>query len=160
VQHVASLLGSDRDLVSFALTCRWLAEHVLSPLSGVWRKIFEDKYDSAWKYSSDLLKVEYQTRAFVLSQKVFSRPKESNREHVWLEVIQTLLLESYLPSKTDTLPSFSKNMLKVAEAVRKANFLTRPMVWADSQRSISNPSNVFCSIQLVSFYILAIKIIH
>ncbi|OKL58892.1 hypothetical protein UA08_05778 [Talaromyces atroroseus] len=148
VQHVASLLGSDADLLSFALTCRWLAEHVLSPLSGVWRNIFEDQYDSAWKYPSDLLKIEYQTRAFVLAQRVFSRPKESNRERVWLEVIQTLLLESYLPSKNGSLPTFSKNMLKIAEAVRKTNFLNRPMVWEDGQRSNPNPSDLFCSIQL------------
>lgn len=44
----------------------------------------------------------------------------------------------------------SKNLQRIAEAVQKTNFLSRPMVRDDSG-VVMNPSDEYCAVQLVSF---------
>lgn len=94
--------------------------------------------------------LEYQTRALVLSQKVFIHPRETEHEHLWLEVLQTMLMETYVTKPSDQRRPRSKNLLRIAEAVQKTNFLSRPMVRDDSGM-VMNPSDEFCAVQLVSF---------
>lgn len=139
-------------MLSFALTCRGVANCILSSTSGVWRARFNDKYDAGWKYTSDTLHVEYQMRAMVLGQPVYIQPNETIREQVWLEVISTLLTETYVTKRGEPRSPRSKNLLRIAEAVKKTNFLNRPMV--RDHNGQMNPSDDYCAVQLVILLVL------
>ncbi|EED23658.1 conserved hypothetical protein [Talaromyces stipitatus ATCC 10500] len=147
IERIAIHIESDTDLISFALTCHGIAKCILSPLSGVWRERFNNKYDAGWQHSSEELGNEYRTRATLLQLDVFLRPFEGPLEHAWLKAIQTLLVESYMNKPGDKQTSRSKNMLRIAEAVQKTNFLSRPMV-RNGRQTHMNPSTLFCAVQL------------
>lgn len=91
-------------------------------------------------------------RAMVLGQPVYIQPKETIREQFWLEVISTLLTETYMTKRGDPRRPRSKNLQRIAEAVKKTNFLSRPMVLDDNGNM--NPSAEYCAVQLVSFLVL------
>lgn len=149
IERIAIQIESDEDLISFALTCRGIEKCILAAESGVWRARFNEKYDAGWKYRSEQLMVEYQTRALVLGQRVFIQSKETARDFLWLEVLQTLLVETYVTRPNDERRLLSKNLIRIAEAVKKTNFLSRPML-RDERHGMLNPSDLYCSVQLVN----------
>lgn len=110
VQHIACFLVDDADLSSFTSVCTSVAYQVLPSHSSIWRRRFEDQYDLPRGHNSAEIKIEYQTRAIVLAQKISFRYGEKEEQELWLELIKTLHLESYR-SRTisDPRPSHSKN---------------------------------------------------
>lgn len=126
-----------------------MAYQVLPSHSSIWRRRFENQYDSPRGHNSAEIKIEYQTRAIVLAQKISFRHGEKEEQELWLEVIKTLLLESY---RSRTIsgppPSHSKNLDRISEVLRHSDFLYRP-VSGCGQRSQKPPSDSFCAVQLV-----------
>jgi hypothetical protein len=144
VQQIACFLEDDTDLTSFASVCASVAYRVLPSHSSVWRKRFEDQYDLPQGHDSTEIKIEYQMRAIVLGEKVSFRHEEQEEQVLWLEVIKTLLLESYHPQV-----SHSKNLDRVGDVLYNSDFLHRP-ISGHGQRSQHPPSHSFCAVQLVS----------
>lgn len=115
--------------------------------SSVWRKRFEDQYDLPLGHDSTEIKIEYQTRAIVLAEKVSFKNGEQEEQELWLEVIKTLIVESYHPATSDP-PLHSKNLDRIQEVLCISDFLHRP-VSGYGQRLQHRPSDSFCAVQLV-----------
>ena len=136
---VASRLPADLDILRLSMTCKELYMRVLDPTSPIWRERFGAKYDIPKGRICGELKTEYQIRAIVLPQSIEFR-EENAQQKIWLNVIQTMLLEFL------TLPlepgATSKTYEKIQEVVVKVDFLTQP--------KREHSSELFCAVQLVS----------
>jgi hypothetical protein len=76
---------------------------------------------------------------------------ERREQTLWLEVIKTLLLESFLPaSKDNGRCGDSKNLARVHEALVGSEFMNRP-VSGYGRRFKRAPSDTFYAVQLVSW---------
>lgn len=126
-----------------------LAEKVLPSESSVWRGRFRDLYDISHGYSSTELKIEYQTRSIVLSQKITFRYGENDEQTLWLEVMQTMLLESFSLLGVNGKSSTSKNFEYLCGVLSRSDFLNRP-VSGYGETNPRAPSELFCAVQLVS----------
>ncbi|KAJ5191152.1 uncharacterized protein N7498_010137 [Penicillium cinerascens] len=141
LQHIASLMSTDRDLSILCKTCKEINERVMAADSGIWRTRFKEKYDLAKDRTSRELKPEYQTRAIVLPRKLDFKQAENEQQKVWLEVIQTMVKESI------TLPvqiEISKTYGKIREVMTQVEFLSHP--------KRNTPSDMFCAVQLVRLF--------
>ena len=88
---------------------------------------------------------EYKTRAIVLVQIIDFKRGEGPRQRLWLEVIQTMILESLtLPLAT----SASKTYDRLCDTLKNQPFLQRPVSGYDLHRPRA-PSELFCAVQLV-----------
>lgn len=149
IQHIANLLSDDTDIVNFASTCIFISEKLLPPHSSIWRRRFTDRYDVPQERSSAEIKIEYQIRAIVLSQKISFKRGEREAQTLWLEVVKTLLLESYSsPSPTNSTSFTSKNLNRIREVLTDSDSMNRP-VSGYGRRSKRSPSDLFCAVQLV-----------
>lgn len=112
----------------------------MAPNSTIWRARFADIYDIPKGKSSEELKLEYQIRAIVLPRKINFKQEANEQQQLWLEVIQTLLMEAL----TISLPlgRTSKTLERIQETMKGVNFL--------SHAKREKPSELFCAVQLVS----------
>ncbi|KAH8693129.1 hypothetical protein BGW36DRAFT_464317 [Talaromyces proteolyticus] len=145
-QHIASFLPN-ADLCAFTLTCCRFAGQVLSPHSSIWGEKFRDQYDLIGTRKSKDLKIEYQTRALVLSQDISLGLGGTEEGYLWLEVLHTLLLETYFYTRRSNSSYPSKNLIKIEEVIRDLDFLQRPLPQYD-KRTQSEPYDLFCVVQL------------
>lgn len=110
--------------------------------SSIWRARFQDKYDTPQGRSNSELKLEYQIRAIVLPQEIDFKQEENEEQHVWLEVIQTMIDEVLtLPFEIET----SKTYEIIQQVMTRSSFLSHP--------KRAQPSELFCALQLVSPFI-------
>lgn len=141
LQSIASLLPTDRDVTNLSLACKEIGLRVLAPDSTIWRARFGDKYDIPKGRSAHELRLEYQTRAIVLLQRIDFKQAENEQQYIWLEVIQTMITEWLaLPVNSGN----SKTYEKIREVMTEVNFLRYP--------KRTNPSDLFCAVQLVSIH--------
>ncbi|KAI9924026.1 hypothetical protein ASPWEDRAFT_23360 [Aspergillus wentii DTO 134E9] len=144
IQYIAYLLPSDDDVAKFSSACTFLAAKVLPSESSIWRGRFGDKYDIPRGRCSTDLKIEYQIRAIVLSQKISFKYGEKEEQMIWLEVIRDMLLESGI-CENEQLSS--KTFKKIREVLSGADFLNRP-VSGYGRKEPRSPSDLFCAVQL------------
>ncbi|KAJ5179675.1 hypothetical protein N7492_002885 [Penicillium capsulatum] len=136
-ETIASCLPTDLDMLNLALSCNNLYKRILDRKSTIWRSYFGDKYEIPDGRDSGDLMVEYQIRTIVLAQKI-DFTEDSHQQRLWLDVIQTMLIESLtLPPRSGRA---SKTFKQIREAVERVDFLSQP------QRRHS--SDIFCAIQL------------
>lgn len=103
-----------------------------------------------YERSSTEIKIEYKTRAIVLPQKISFKLGEKEAQTLWLEVVKTLLLESFCSSShTSSTPPASKNLDRIREVLSDSDFMKRPVSGYSSRRAKRSPSNLFCAVQLV-----------
>lgn len=115
---------------------------MLASDSTIWRDRFNERYDTPRGRSTSELKVEYQIRAIVLRQSIDFKKDEDEQQHVWLEVIQTMIDETLtLPSDIET----SKTYKAIQQVMTRTGFLSHP--------KRARPSELFCAVQLVSWSI-------
>jgi hypothetical protein len=74
---------------------------------------------------------------------------EGEEQILWLEVIKTLLLESFLPTRGNGRYNSSKNLIKIRETLSDSEVMKRP-VSGYGRRSKRTPSDTFLAVQLVS----------
>lgn len=138
-QNIASLLPTDRDVINLSLVSKDAWRRVLATDSTVWRTRFSHKYDIPQGRSAGELKLEYKIRAIVLPQKIDFKQEEDNEQHVWLEIIQTMINEALtLPGEIKT----SKTYETLQRVMSATSFLSHPRR--------AQPSELFCAVQLVS----------
>ncbi|RAL16544.1 uncharacterized protein BO97DRAFT_456195 [Aspergillus homomorphus CBS 101889] len=147
IQYIAYLLPKDIDVVHFSLCCSLLAALILPAQSSVWCARFGDTYDFYEEHSSAELRVEYQTRAIVLSQEINFKFDQTEAETLWLEVLRDMLLESYSCSKLSE--SIPKTFQRLRDVLRQCDFLRRP-ISGYGLRKRTRPSDLFCGVQLRS----------
>jgi hypothetical protein len=144
---VASFLPTDQDLRNLNLVCREFRDRVMAPESSVWRARFHDKYDLPPGRTNAELNIEDRIRAIVLPQTIDFKQEASEHQTLWLEVLQQMLLESLtLPLKSDT----SKTYERIRETLTKSELLEHP--------GRENPSELFCTVQLVGLFPLVIPV--
>ncbi|KAJ5081440.1 hypothetical protein NUU61_009704 [Penicillium alfredii] len=139
LQEIACILSTDRDILSFSLTCREIWERVFSPNSGIWHRRFQNQYDAPHGHSPGELKMEYQIRAIVLPQRIDSKKAHNGQKNLWMRVIQGMLVEFL------TLPpspgGVSKTYEKICNAPAMKSFLKAPA-------KEGSHSQVFCALQV------------
>lgn len=90
---IAILVPEDSDMCRMARTCRYFAEAIIPPNSGVWRTRFLDKYDHPPPdKSSEEVGIEYKVRSIMLAQTPSFQDGEGSKEKLWLSVLTTLLV--------------------------------------------------------------------
>lgn len=93
IQMIAMLVPNDSDLCRMARTCRYFAQVINPPNSGVWRARFLDKYDHPPPdKSSEEVRIEYKVRSIILAQTPSFQTEEGMIEKLWLSVLTTLFV--------------------------------------------------------------------
>ncbi|KAL2360452.1 hypothetical protein RJZ56_006678 [Blastomyces dermatitidis] len=149
----------DADMCRMARTCRYFAEAIIPPNSGVWRRRFLQKYDHPPPdKSSEEVRVEYKVRSIMLAQTPSFRDGEGRKEKLWLSVLTTLFAgasESYntQPSRQGDEMRVSRNRACIKKAIRSSGFLDQPIV-GDGANSSLPPSRPYLAIQLAATYLV------
>lgn len=82
--------------------------------------------------------MEYQIRALVIRQPIDFKQEASERQTLWLEVLQQMVLEALtLPLKSDA----SKTYERIRDMLTTSELLEHPLR--------ETPSELFCAVQLV-----------
>ncbi|KAJ5683220.1 hypothetical protein N7462_006385, partial [Penicillium macrosclerotiorum] len=137
LQVIAVFLPQDRDIASLSLVCREVRERVLGAESAFWRARFKAEYDLPKGRSNEELRREYQIRTIVLRQAIDFKQEKSDHQTLWIEVIQTMLIEALtLPIESST----SKNWEKIRETLTRGRFLC--------YLKREHPTQVYCAVQL------------
>jgi hypothetical protein len=118
--------------------------------SSIWRQRFKDLYGIPQGRSSSELKVEYQIRSIVLSQKINFRYGQKEEQTLWLEVLRDILLEALESTSTDEHTA-SKLLERIRETLHDSEFLNRPLSGYGDKKADA-PSELFCAVQLVSLH--------
>ncbi|EQL31904.1 hypothetical protein BDFG_05804 [Blastomyces dermatitidis ATCC 26199] len=157
IQMIAMLVElEDADMCRMARTCRYFAEAIIPPNSGVWRRRFLQKYDHPPPdKSSEEVRVEYKVRSIMLAQTPSFRDGEGRKEKLWLSVLTTLFAESYntQPSRQGDEMRVSRNRACIKKAIRSSGFLDQPIV-GDGANSSLPPSRPYLAIQLAATYLV------
>lgn len=128
--------------------CVHLARAILPAHSSSWRERFKDLYGTPQRRSSSELKLEYQIRSIVLSQKINFRYGQKQEQTLWLEVLRDMLLEAYESAPTDEHTA-SKLLGQIHKTLHNSEFLNRP-VSGYGDTNTDAPSELFYAVQLVS----------
>ncbi|GIK03759.1 hypothetical protein Aspvir_007833 [Aspergillus viridinutans] len=146
IQYIAYLLPSDVDIVNLVSCCVHLAMVILPAHSSIWRQRFKDLYGIPQRRPSSELKLEYQIRSIVLSQKISFRYGQKKEQTLWLEVLRDMLLEALESAPTDehTAP---KLLEQIRKTLHNSEFLNRP-VCGYGDKKADAPSELFCAVQL------------
>ncbi|KAJ5304661.1 uncharacterized protein N7443_004321 [Penicillium atrosanguineum] len=137
LQHIASIIPTDRDVSLLSRTCKELHGRLLAPESTIWRVRFKRRYDLPQGRESRELKPEYQTRAIVLPRKLDFKQSENEQQKIWLQVVQTMVRESTtLPVEIET----SKTYQRIQDIMTQVEFFSNP-------KRIKS-SDMFCAVQL------------
>ncbi|KAI1910943.1 hypothetical protein LOZ12_004164 [Ophidiomyces ophidiicola] len=150
VQEIACYLIDDKDLVSLIKTCKYFAETLSPPGSGIWRELFLEKYDPPPPDKSSLeIKREYQFRHIILSKAVNFGNGEGERESLWLQCMSTLMNESFRWYAEEWFQDaiFSHNLHVIQQNVENNDFLHRPTVGYNLREPVK-PSESFLAIQI------------
>ncbi|QRD86105.1 sugar and other transporter-domain-containing protein [Aspergillus flavus] len=123
-------------------------ENLLPGESSVWRYRFMKLYDTPPGRSSSELKIEYQTRSIVLSQKISFRFGQKEEQLLWLTVMQGILLEALTVTEIDGVV-YSKTFERIREALQLSapDILNRPLSGYGNTKP-DRPSDLFCGLQL------------
>ncbi|EBA27395.1 conserved hypothetical protein [Aspergillus fumigatus Af293] len=146
LQYIAYLLPSDVDIVNLVSCCVHLARAILPAHSSIWRERFKDLYGTPQRRSSSELKLEYQIRSIVLSQKINFRYGQKQEQTLWLEVLRDMLLEAYESAPTDEHTA-SKLLEQIHKTLHNSEFLNRP-VSGYGDTNTDAPSELFYAVQL------------
>ncbi|OJD13084.1 hypothetical protein AJ78_06422 [Emergomyces pasteurianus Ep9510] len=155
IQMIATLVPEDADLCRMARTCRYLAEAIIPPNSGVWRTRFLDKYDHPPPdKTSEEVRIEYKVRGIMLAQTPSFLNGEGSKEKLWLSVLTTLFVEAYnaSPNQQGDEACDSRNHAQIKGAIISSDFLNRPIVGNDLNSPII-PSRPYLAIQLAATYL-------
>ncbi|OAX77430.1 hypothetical protein ACJ72_08271, partial [Emergomyces africanus] len=155
IQMIALLVPEDSDLCRMARTCRYLAEAIIPPNSGVWRTRFLDQYDHPPPdKTSEEVRIEYKVRGIMLAQIPSFQNGEGSREKLWLSVLTTLLVESYNASSNQQGDEtcISRNHARIKGAIMSSDFLNHP-IFGNDANSIIMPSRPYLATQLVATYL-------
>ncbi|KLJ13871.1 hypothetical protein EMPG_11215 [Blastomyces silverae] len=143
----------DADMCRMARTCRYFAEAIIPPNSGVWRKRFLEKYDHPPPdKSSEEVRVEYKVRSIMLAQTPSFQDGEGRKEKLWLSILTTLFAaESYntQPYRHGDEMRVSRNRARIKNAIMSSGFLDQPIVGNDVNSS-PPPSRPYLAIQLAA----------
>ncbi|KAE8321864.1 hypothetical protein BDV39DRAFT_210312 [Aspergillus sergii] len=128
IQYIACLLPSDADVAHLSSCCDILAQKLLPGESSVWRYRFTKLYDTPPGRGSSELKIEYQIRSIVLSQKISFRFGQKEEQLLWLTVMQGILLEALTITEIDGVV-YSKTFERIREALQLSapDILNRPL---------------------------------
>ncbi|PKX93200.1 uncharacterized protein P174DRAFT_391941 [Aspergillus novofumigatus IBT 16806] len=146
IQYIAYLLPSDVDIVNLVSCCVHLARAILPAHSSIWRQRFKDLYGIPQRRSSSELKLEYQIRSIVLSQKINFRYGQKKEQTLWLEVLRDMLLEALESAPTDEHTA-SKLLEQIRKTLHNSEFLNRP-VSGYGDTNAGAPSDLFYAVQL------------
>ncbi|PIG86387.1 hypothetical protein AARAC_008389 [Aspergillus arachidicola] len=104
------------------------AQKLLPGESSVWRYRFMKLYDTPSGRGSSELKIEYQIRSIVLSQKISFRFGQNEEQLLWLTVMQGILLEALTITEIDGVV-YSKTFERIREALQLSapDILNRPL---------------------------------
>ncbi|KAB8199699.1 hypothetical protein BDV34DRAFT_231004 [Aspergillus parasiticus] len=124
------------------------AQKLLPGESSVWRYRFMKLYDTPPGRVSSELKIEYQIRSIVLSQKISFRFGQNEEQLLWLTVMQGILLEALTITEIDGVV-YSKTFERIREALQLSapDILNRPLSGYGNTKP-DRPSDLFCGLQL------------
>ncbi|EEH08684.1 conserved hypothetical protein [Histoplasma capsulatum G186AR] len=143
------LVPNDSDLCRMARTCRYFAQVIIPPNSGVWRARFLDKYDHPPPdKSSEEVRIEYKVRSIILAQTPSFQTEEGMKEKLWLSVLTTLLVESPYtwPHQQVHDKCVSRNHARIKGAIMSSGILNHPIIGDRLSRS-------YLAIQLAATYL-------
>ncbi|KAG5304005.1 hypothetical protein I7I50_10951 [Histoplasma capsulatum G186AR] len=149
IQMIAMLVPNDSDLCRMARTCRYFAQVIIPPNSGVWRARFLDKYDHPPPdKSSEEVRIEYKVRSIILAQTPSFQTEEGMKEKLWLSVLTTLLVESPYtwPHQQVHDKCVSRNHARIKGAIMSSGILNHPIIGDRLSRS-------YLAIQLAATYL-------
>lgn len=112
---------------------------------------FRDIYDLPPNRNSLELKVEYQIRAIVLSNRINFKQSEEQQQSLWLTIMRDMILESFELSGYSE-DGTSKTFNRIREALTGSDFLgePKPLAGRDSGQTPSEEVfDLFCAVQLV-----------
>ncbi|KAF7713073.1 Uncharacterized protein PECH_008480 [Penicillium ucsense] len=138
LQDIASRLPLDKDISNLSLACKDLNARVLGPDSSVWKDRFKAKYDLPDGLTNRQLSDEYRIRETILSKTINFKQQSSERQTLWLVVMQRMILESL------TLPLNADEPFKTLKQIRKALTKSRFLEYPRRER----PTELFCVVQL------------
>ncbi|OJD26088.1 hypothetical protein ACJ73_02535 [Blastomyces percursus] len=137
----------DADICRMARTCRYFAEAIIPPNSGVWRKRFLNNYDHPPPdKSSEEAQVEYKVYSIMLEQTPSFRDGEGRKEKLWLSVLTTLFTG-------DKMRVCFSNRACIKMAIKRSGFFDQSIVGDDANSSLS-PSRPYMAIQLAATYLV------